>query len=296
MTTAMAAPAFAPSHSRALGWMAAAGIAIGVAPSALWAVVGHVMRAQLEFSAYPPLSKITAALFAAILAACAFAIAGGLAHAVLLARTVGPIRPIVVRWLLLAVPALAALVFPPFWFLGTVWLFISATLAVRALSWRLAARGAASSDHPSQRVRYRRWAAGITLIAHVLAWGAVLAAAFPVSTEEFARIEAERRARVNAPAGVDAGGIDFIEMDGGGAIAAGRYVGGDMSAVEVSIGPWPAIAEWLVVPDGNPAPTERESWLVAALAFVASTLFWTPWVVMWTGRVCRGARPLGART
>ncbi len=294
MTTALNAPAFEPSHTRALTWMAAAGIAIGVAPSALWAVVGHAVRAQLECSAYPPLSNITAGLFAVILAASAFAIAGGLAHAVSLARMGGTTRRVVVRWLVLAVLALAALVFPPFWFLGTVWLFVSATLAARPLWWGLAAQEPASPVHHRLRRRSWRWAAGITLLSHVVAWGAVLATAFPVGTEGFARIETERRARVNAPAGADAGGIDFIEMDGGGAIAAGRHVGGDMSAVEASLGPWPAIAQWLIVPDGSDGPTERESWLIAGLALVASTLFWTPWVASWIRRVCRAAhRPAG---
>ena len=84
--------------------------------------------------------------------------------------------------------------------------------------------------------------------------------------------------------------LDFIEMaTDGGAVAAGRYVGGHWSFTQTALGLWPELAQAWIAP-GPEGPTYAESWSIAALAFILSLAFWLPWMLWWTSIGAREAR------
>lgn len=192
-------------------------------------------------------------------------------------------------WLAVVAATLVAWCWPPLWFLTTPWMFVGATLAVRPLWWSQRVWGEVTADDARD---HRQMAFGltvaVTLLAHVMAWLLVFAAAPTIPAEEFARIEAIRRGeRVapregeRAPAAEGGGGFDFYDTLMPGATAAGRVVGGDMTQWNNSIGPWPLFAQRWIAPHAA-GPTRRESWSIAGLAFIASIVFWTPLMLAWT--------------
>ncbi len=132
------------------------------------------------------------------------------------------------------------------------------------------------------------------MLAHVVAWASVFATAWPIGDETWVRIHAERaQAEARAAAGLD-GGLDFIEMDGG-YIAAGRSTANSLSIDDNQVSElWLALAGWVVLPEAADDPTERESWWIAGIAFVASLAFWTPWTILWAWLGGSEARRLAA--
>lgn len=192
-------------------------------------------------------------------------------------------------WLAVIAATLLAWCWPPLWFLTTPWMFVGSTLAVRPLWWSHRAWGEVTADDAREHLRIALWVtAAITFLAHVMAWLLVLATAWQVPPEEFARVEAIRRGEPvelrdwerRAGDGTDDGVIVFDTLMQG-ATAAGRGVGGHMTHWPTSLGLWPELAQrWMAPrPEG---PTYRESWWVAGLAFAMSLAFWTPLMLAWT--------------
>lgn len=276
-------------------WLAAGGAALVVAPSTAWAVVIRTSGYLPDELAFTALSDAALVVLVSILAAAALALAGGVIAAIRLSRGEPPHRRFGRRWLIAVGVALSACTFPPFWFLSTPWMFLGCVLATRPVWWQLQGQPPVSTAAARACLSATvRRATVLAVVSHAMAWLTVIAVAWPVAPAEFARVEAERTARAlgqRQSRQLEGGGIDFIEMTTGrGTIAAGRYVLGDMSATQFTIGLWPYLAHLLVVPDIDDDPTEHESWLVAGVAFVASMAFWTPWVILFVWLRSRDVR------
>lgn len=268
--------------------MTGAGIAIAVLPYAL--ATGLVVSSDGLYNDHllgdDDLTVIARVLLLCTLVAGAGVVAVGVRAAwrVRAMRGGGP-RP----WLAVVAATLLVWCWPPLWFLTTPWMFVGATLAVRPLWWSQRVWGEVTAEDARD---HRRMAFGltvaVTVLAHVMAWLLVFAAAPAVPAEEFARVDAIRRGeRVEprewerGPAANAGDGIDFVDTLFPVATAAGRVVGGDMSHWNTAIGPWPLFAQrWIA--RGPEGPTSRQSWTIAGLAFLASIVFWTPLMLAWT--------------
>lgn len=274
----------APDVVRSCLQMTAAGIAVGVLPYALQ--VG-MFAAVAQWRGQPVLGDDDLTGMARVVLLCTlgaglFVVGNGVRAAWRVRAALGP-HGRVNRWLAVAAVTLVIWCVPPFWAFTTLWMFVGATLATRPLWWAGASSGPMDADDVRAHRRYALAIAGvITVLSHVAAWTSVVATAYVVPPAEFARIEAaqaavERRAREET-----AGGIEFVEMiTSAGAVAAGRFVGGDMSNWQLSLGPWAELAQELVAP-GTKGVTYAASWFIAALAFVLSIAFWLPWMILWT--------------
>lgn len=295
-------PSDSPDVVRACLQMTAAGIAVAVLPYAL--LVG-MFAAFALWAGQPVLDDDDLTGMARVVLLCTLGaglvvVGNGLRAGWRVRAAIGP-RGRVGRWLAVAAATLAAWCVPPFWAFTTVWMFVGATLATRPLWWAGASAGPMDADDVRTHRRYAlAIAAGITVLSHVGAWTSVIATAYVVPPEEFARVEAmrdaaERRAREKArePKEATTGGIEFVEMiTTAGAVAAGRYVGGDMSQWQFSLGPWAEIAQEAIA-FGTKGVTYADSWSIAALAFVLSLAFWLPWMLWWTSSGARAARHTG---
>jgi len=293
-------PSESPDVVRACLQMTAAGIALAVMPYAL--LVG-MFAAFALWEGQPVLGDDDLTGMARVVLLCTLAaglvvIGNGLRAAWGVRAAIRP-RGRVGRWLAVAAATLVVWCLPPSWAFTTLWMFVGATLATRPLWWAGASAGPMDADDVRTHRRYAlAIAAGITMLSHVAAWTAVVATAFVMPPEEFARVEAtrgaaERRAREEAPKDPTSGEIDFIEtVTTAGAVAAGRYVGGDMSQWQLSLGPWAEIAQAWIAP-GTKGVSYADSWSIAALAFVLSLAFWLPWMLWWTWIGAREARHAG---
>lgn len=292
-----------PDVVRACLQMTAAGIAVAVLPYAL--MVGmFAASAWWEGRSVlgdDDLTGMARVVLLCTLGAGLFVVGNGLRAGWSVRAAIGT-RGRVGRWLAVATVTLIVWCVPPFLAFTTVWMFVGATLATRPLWWASASAGPMDADDVRTLRRYAlAIAAGLTVLSHVVAWTGVVATAFVVPPEEFARIEAmqravERREREEArhPAAGTAGGIEFIEMvTSAGAVAAGRYVGGDMSLWQFSLGPWAEIAQAWIAP-GTHGVDYADSWRIAALAFVLSLAFWLPWMLWWTWSGARRAEGAGS--
>lgn len=268
--------------------MTGAGVAIAVLPYAL----GTGTRVAVAWlTGGPLLGDDDATGGARVLLLCTLVAAGGvLALGVRAAWQVRGMRGGGPRaWLAVVAATLLAWCWPPLWFLTTPWMFVGATLAVRPLWWSCRAWGEVTADDAREHLRMALGVtAGITLLAHVMAWLLVLATAWPIPAEAFARVEATRRGNPVEPrdselqgGGVSENSLVFYESVMQGATAAGRGVGGCMTHWQMSLGLWPDVAQRWIAP-GPEGPTSRESWWIAGLAFVMSLVFWTPLMLAWT--------------
>lgn len=289
-----AAAATPPDVVRACLKMTAAGVAVAVLPSGLHVGAMLVLRAlrgeglALAAEDAPGMAQV---VLLCTLVAGVYVLAAGL-RAAWRARLTLKTHGFVGAWIAIAVATLVVWCWPPFWYFTTIWMFVGSTLATRPLWWAGASAGPVDADDARTHRRYAlALAAGITLLSHIAAWTTVIATSVGVPGDEFARVAAIRRGdpvepreweRAALERGDASGGLDFIEMvTDGGAVAAGRYVGGHWSFSQMSVGIWPMVAQsWIAsAPEG---PTYAESWLIAALAFVLSLVFWLPWVLVWT--------------
>jgi len=280
-----------PDVVRACLQMTAAGIAVALLP---YALLAGMFAAFALWEGQPvlgddDLTGVARVVLLCTLAAGLVVFANGLRAAWRVRAAIGPSGR-VGRWLVVAAATLVVWCVPPFWGFTTVWMFVGATLATRPLWWAGASTGPMDDDDVRTHRRYAlAITAGIAVLSHVAAWTSVVALSFAVPPEEFARVEAIRRGEVVEPRewevnsgsnGTTTGGLDFIEMTEGGAVAAGRYVGGHWSFTQPSIGAWPVLAHvWTMPPEG---PTYAESWFIAAAAFGLSLAFWLPWMLWWT--------------
>lgn len=291
----------APDVVRACLQMTAAGIAVAVLPYALH--VGAMQTFRLWRGDGPGLaddaSGMAQVLLLCTLVAGAVVLGAGL-RAAWRSRLTLRAHGFVGAWLTLLLVTLAVWCWPPFWYLATAWMFVGSTLATRPLWWAGASSGPMDADDIRTHRRYAlALAAGIAVLSHLAAWATVLASSPIVPAEEFARVDAIRRGEpverreweLAGTEQADAGGLDFIELaTDGGAVAAGRSVGGHWSFTQLSVGIWPAVAQaWIApAPEG---PTYAESWAVAALAILLSLAFWLPWMLAWTWLGARKAPP-----
>ena len=295
-------PSDSPDVVRACLQMTAAGIAVAVLPYALHVGAMLVLRALAGGGfrlADDDVTGMAQVMLLCTLAAGVIVLGSGM-RAAWRTRLALRVHGYVGLWLALIAITLMLWCWPPFWYVTTVWMFVGATLATRPLWWAGASAGPMDADDVRTHRRYAlAIAAGITVLSHVAAWTAVLASSFVVPPEEFARVEAIRRAEpverreweLNAGSdGATTGGLDFIEMaTDGGAVAAGRYVGGHWSFTQTALGLWPELAQAWIAP-GPEGPTYAESWSIAALAFILSLAFWLPWMLWWTSIGAREAR------
>lgn len=267
--------------------MTAAGIAVAVLPYALAAgvVVGDGGLYGDRMLGDDDLTGTARILLVCTLIAGAGVVARGIraAWTVRDMRGGGPRT-----WLAVTAATLVAWCWPPLWFLTTPWMFVGATLAVRPLWWSQRVWGEVTAeDARDHRQMAFALTVAVTVLAHVMTWLLVFAAAPPVPAEEFARVDKIRRGETvepreweRAPA-VKEDMIEYLDEPLAGATAAGRFVGGDMSQWTASLGPWPAFAQTWIAPRPE-GPTRRESWTIAGLAFIASIVFWTPLMLAWT--------------
>lgn len=286
-------PSDPPDVVRACLQMTAAGIAVAVLPYGL--LVGmfatFALRQGQPVLGEDDLTGMARVVLLCTLGAGLFVVANGWRAAWRVRAAISP-HGRVGRWLAVAAATLVLWCVPPVWALTTLWMFVGATLATRPLWWAGASSGPMDADDVRTHRRYAlAIAAGITVLSHVAVWTTVVAASFVVPPDEFARVDSIRRGEpverreweLNAGANeATTGGLDFIEMaTDGGAVAAGRYVGGHWSFTQTTIGIWPELAQaWIApAPEG---PTYAESWFIAALAFVLSLAFWLPWMILWT--------------
>lgn len=288
-----ASPPDAPDVVRACVKMTAAGIAVAVLPYALLAglFVGISLWAGRPMLGEDDVTGMARVMLLCTLGAGLVVLGSGLRAGWQVRALIGS-HGRIGRWLAIAAATPVLWCLPPFGFVTTLWMFVGVSLATRPLWWAAASSGPLDEDDARTHLRYAlAIAAGIAVLSHVAAWTTVLAATRVVPPEEFARVEAIRRGEPverreweveQATQGSWAGGIDFISfVTGGGAVAAGRYVGGDMSPFQFALGYWPELAQaWIApAPEG---PTDTESWSIAALAFTMSLAFWLPWMLAWT--------------
>lgn len=273
-----------PDLVRACMAMTAAGVAVAVLPYGLMAALFAGMtwwQGDGPVLGGDDVTGMARVLLLCTLAAGVAAIVVGI-RAAWQARLGLRAHGYVGAWLALAAATIAVWCWPPFQFVTSLWMLVGATLATRPLRWALAASGPLDGDDIRS---LRRQVFGLTLVitvlSHVAAWTAVIGLAPPVPDGEFARVDAIRRGEPVERRPWEQDGPFDVDVVLGGAIAAGRSVGGDMSPFVFAVGPWPTLAQWWIAPAAE-GPTWRESWAIAAVAVVLSLVFWIPASTLWT--------------
>lgn len=285
----------APDIVRACLKMTAAGVAVAVLPYALHVGAIFVLSA-LNGEGFALASDDVTGM-AQVVLLCALAaglhVLGRGVLTAIRARVALRIHGFVGAWLAIAGAALVLWCWPPFWYFTTVWMFVGATLATRPLWWAAASSGPLDADDVRTHRRFAMaLTVGITVLSHVAAWTTVLASSFLVPAEEFARVDAIRRGeaverREWELRDGEEREPDFYDRAMLGATAAGRSVGGDMSAEQLFLGHWPQLVQARIAPAPE-GPSYRESWYIAAIAFAMSLAFWLPWMLTWTWLTSRG--------
>lgn len=176
-------------------------------------------------------------------------------------------------WAALTAAAVAlGCVLPATLVFSTVWTVISVALVLHVIGWE--PRGASAPALDGWRRRRLAWTLGIVVLSHVLAWSITLAHARVVTDEDFARVDAIRAGTVVRTEYED-WPVDTYNLMMSGTVVAGRSVLGDMSMTQFTLGYWPLWAHLLVVPEGEPSPTRRESFVMAAVALAMSLAAWS---------------------